>query len=260
MLSSIRAAQKIQQTIIPTEEQLRDALPDSFLFYKPMDIVSGDLPFVRREGERLFIATIDCTGHGVPAAMLSFMAYYNLNDIIGRHKELEVSGILSMLHQRILSTVHGQSMNGTLGDGMDITLVELDLERRVLWYSGAQSSLLFVRDGDCQRIQGDKCSIGDPLGGSAAGFRTHRIDLRPTDHVYLYSDGLVHQFGGPNGRKKLSNARLMKTVSALAEHSALEAGTHLATIYHDWQETQAQTDDIVLIGFSIGRQASVMAA
>jgi serine phosphatase RsbU (regulator of sigma subunit) len=260
MLSSIAYAQRIQRAIIPTEGQLRDVLPDSFLFYRPLDIVSGDLPFVRREGERLFIATIDCTGHGVPAAMLSFMAYYNLNDIISTFKDLAVGDILGLLHRRIKAALHGNMDEHAMGNGMDITLVELDPDRRLLRYSGAQNSLLFVRDGECQRIKGDKCSIGDASGGNASAFRTHSIELRPTDHVYLYSDGFVHQFGGRNGRKKFSNAQLMKAVGGLADRSAHEAGTNLAAIYQDWQGDQPQTDDIVLIGFSIGRQASVMAA
>jgi serine phosphatase RsbU (regulator of sigma subunit) len=260
MLSSITYAQRIQRAIIPTEGQLRDVLPDSFLFYRPLDIVSGDLPFVRREGERLFIATIDCTGHGVPAAMLSFMAYYNLNDIISTFKDLAVGDILGLLHHRIKAALHGSMDEHAMGNGMDVTLVELDPDRRLLRYSGAQNSLLFVRDGQCQRIKGDKCSIGDSSGGTASAFRTHSIDLRPTDHVYLYSDGFVHQFGGRNGRKKFSNSQLMKTVGALADRSAHQAGTHLAAIYQDWQGDQPQTDDIVLIGFSIGQRASVMAA
>jgi serine phosphatase RsbU (regulator of sigma subunit) len=147
-----------------------------------------------------------------------------------------------------------------MSDGMDITLVELDMERSVLWYSGAQNSLLFVRDGECQRIKGDRCSIGDAAGELPAGFLTHRIDLRPGDRVYLYSDGFIHQFGGADGRKKFSNAQLMKTVAALCEHSAQETGTQLATMHQAWQGQQPQTDDIVLIGFSIAQQAAVMAA
>lgn len=260
LLSSITYAQSIQQAIIPKEQQLQDLLPDSFLYYKPRDIVSGDLPFVRKVGDRVFIATIDCTGHGVPAAMLSFMAYYNINDIISTHKDLKVNDILFMLHHRIQAAVHGQSGNHAMADGMDITLVELDLERKVLWYSGAQNSLLVVRDGECQRIKGDKCSIGDPSGACSTGFNSHRIDLHAKDRVYLYSDGFIHQFGGTNGRKKFSNVQLMKTVSDLAGQSAQHAGVQLSAMHQDWQGDQPQTDDIVLIGFSINQPAAVMAA
>jgi serine phosphatase RsbU (regulator of sigma subunit) len=260
MMSSIRAAEKIQRAIIPSVEELRTMLPDSFLFYKPLDIVSGDLPFVRRHAGRLFLATVDCTGHGVPAAMLSFMAYYNLNDIISSHERLDVGGILSLLHARIREQVHGHANAQEMGDGMDITLVELDLERGTLWYSGAQNSLLLVRDGVCQRILGNKCSIGDGHPTCDAGFRTHRIDLRPSDRVYLYSDGIIHQFGGKGRNKKLGHAQLMSGLASFADRSAEASGKDLAALYKDWKGNLPQTDDIVLIGFSIAGHASVMAA
>lgn len=254
LLSSITYAQNIQRAIIPTEAQLHEVLPDSFLYYRPRDIVSGDLPFVRKVGGRVFIATIDCTGHGVPAAMLSFMAYYNLNDIISAHKDFGVNDILALLHRRIQAAVHANGNEHAMSDGMDITLVELDLEQRILWYSGAQNALLFVRDGECQRIKGNKCSIGDPTGECSDGFHLHRIDLRTSDKVYLYSDGLIHQFGGTSGRKKFSNAQLMNTVRAMSAQSARDIGARLGEQQREWQGAHAQTDDIVLIGFSIDQQ------
>lgn len=253
LLSSINYALRIQRAIVPTEEELRRVLPDSFLFYKPRDIVSGDLPFVRQEGTRTFVATIDCTGHGVPAAMLSFMAYYNLNDIIGSRPGIAVGEILDELHQRIHASQE-------FGDGMDITLVEVDPERRVLWYSGAQNSLLLVREGECHRIRGEKCSIGDPSGACGMGFRTHRIDLHPNDRIYMYSDGFVHQFGGPSGRKKFGSAQLMSTLAALGARPAEEVATTISEAQRTWQQEQPQTDDIVLIGFSLARTAASRAA
>jgi serine phosphatase RsbU (regulator of sigma subunit)/tetratricopeptide (TPR) repeat protein len=260
LLSSINYAQNIQRTIIPTEQQLRSLLPDSFLYYRPRDIVSGDLPFVRKVGERLFVATIDCTGHGVPAAMLSFMAYYNLNDIISTHKDFNVGDILMLLHQRIQAAVQQNATDHSLSDGMDVTLVELDLRERTLWYSGAQNSLVVVRDGQSERIKGNKCSIGDPSGDLTNGFQVHRMELKPSDRVYLYSDGLIHQFGGEDGRKKYSNSQLMRTVGALSSMSAVHTGEQLTEQHLAWQGDEHQTDDIVLIGFSIDKEPAVMAA
>ncbi len=253
LLSSITYAHNIQRAIIPTEAQLRELVPDSFLYYRPRDIVSGDLPFIRRAGNRLFLATIDCTGHGVPAAMLSFMAYYNLNDIISTQPDFGVNDILAMLHLRIRDAVHTRSGSHALSDGMDITLVELDLDTGTLWFSGAQNALMVVRNGVCERIKGDKCSIGDPSGDCANGFRAHRLDLGQGDRIFLFSDGLIHQFGGADGRKKYSNARFAKRVEELAPHTAHEAGILLSEEHLAWQGEIAQTDDIVLIGFSINR-------
>ena len=260
LLSSITYAHNIQKAIIPTEAQLRELVPDSFLYYRPRDIVSGDLPFIRKAGKRLFLATIDCTGHGVPAAMLSFMAYYNLNDIISTRPDIGVGTILDLLHLRISDAVHARSGGHALSDGMDITLVDLDLENGVLHYSGAQNALMVVQDGVCHRIKGDRCSIGDPSGDRGGGFQAHRIELRPEDRVYLFSDGLIHQFGGEDGRKKFSNARLARRTADLAAHPACEAGELLKTEHLRWQGNTTQTDDIVLIGFSIDRTAAAQAA
>lgn len=254
LLSSITYAEHIQRSIIPTEQQLRDLLPDSFLYYRPRDIVSGDLPFVRSTAGRVFIATIDCTGHGVPAAMLSFMAYYNLNDIINTHPAFGVNRILGALHERIREAVHGRDRAHAISDGMDITLVELDPRSGILYYSGAQNSLLLVRDGRCERIRGDRCSIGDPSGDLPTGFTIHRLELRTGDRVYLYSDGLIHQFGGAGGRRKFSNGQLASTVLDLAARSAVDAGAEIAGLHQDWQGSTEQTDDIVLIGFSLDKQ------
>jgi serine phosphatase RsbU (regulator of sigma subunit) len=260
LLSSITYAHNIQRAIIPTESHLRELVPDSFLYYRPRDIVSGDLPFIRRAGNRLFLATIDCTGHGVPAAMLSFMAYYNLNDIISTQPDLGVNDILAMLHLRIRDAVHARSGSHAMSDGMDITLVELDLDNGTLWYSGAQNALMAVRNGVSERIKGDKCSIGDPSGDCSNGFRAHRLDLGPGDRIFLFSDGLIHQFGGADGRKKYSNARFAKRLEELAPHAAHEAGLFLSEEHRAWQGDIAQTDDIVLIGFSINRTVTASRA
>ncbi len=260
LLSSINYARNIQGTIIPSEADIQAILPDSFLYYRPRDIVSGDLPYIRQVGERVFLAAIDCTGHGVPAAMLSFMAYYNLNDIITANPTAGVGNILLLLHERIKKAVHENESGHSMSDGMDIGLVELDRNAGTMWFAGAQSALVILRGSAAERIKGSSCSIGDPSGDSSEGFATHQIELQPSDRICLYSDGLIHQFGGPNGRKKFSSTNFMQRLEALNGQSAQEIGTHICSQHIEWQGNEEQTDDIILIGFSINGTPQAIAA
>jgi serine phosphatase RsbU (regulator of sigma subunit) len=143
---------------------------------------------------------------------------------------------------------------------MDIGLVELDQAAGTMWFSGAQSALVILRDSGAERIKGSSCSIGDPSGDSSAGFETHRIELQPSDRICLFSDGLIHQFGGPNGRKKFSSNQFMQRLEALNGQTAQEIGSSICAQHIDWQGQEEQTDDIILIGFSINGTKQAKAA
>lgn len=259
LVGSIAYAQRIQQSILPTEAEIRQHLPESFLIYKPRDIVSGDLPYIRVVGDRLFLAAIDCTGHGVPAAMLSFMAYYSLNAILAEGEARTPGEILDQLHARVREAMLSQGP-GELSDGMDITLVELLPDRRSIRFSAARNGLLRVRNGACERFTGDRRSIGETHPACTSGFTTQTLEARPGDRFYLYSDGVIHQFGGPMGRKKFSSKRLMGMLAALGEKPVAELGQEVQRVQEQWQQDIPQTDDIVLIGFSTSDAVAAIAA
>ena len=250
MMSSIRYAQRIQSTIVPSIDQLRSLLPDSFVYYRPRDVVSGDLPFVRRKGDHLYIAAIDCTGHGVPAAMLSFIAYYNLNDLISTRHDATPAEILTVLHDRMLTTTEGAHGRASLSDGMDIGLARIDLHGDELLFSGAQMSMMVERDGLVERIKGDLCSIGDRFGRENAAFTDHALTLSASERIYLFSDGLAHQFGGKEGRQKFSYKRMSEHFRGMAQLDALAAEQHISSSFEEWKQGCEQTDDVLLIGFS----------
>ncbi len=260
MLSSIRYARKIQNAIVPREERFRELLPDSFLFYRPRDVVSGDLPFVHEENGRVHVAAIDCTGHGVPAAMLSFMAYYNLTDIINTHPYATPDAILLELHARVIASISQGSESSMMSDGMEIGLVTIEPDRSTISFAGAGISLMLERQGEVQRIKGDRRSIGDRLGEPSCGFHRHSVQLAPTDRVYLFSDGLVHQFGGDAGRQKLSYKRVSQHISSLAGVSGDRAGHLTDELFTSWKGNEEQTDDVLMIGFSMSRTKKALAA
>ena len=251
LMDSITYARTIQSTIVPTTDEFRSQLPDSFLFYRPRDLVSGDLPFMLRIGDRLYVAAVDCTGHGVPAAMLSFIAYYNLNEIIRTRPGIGMDEVLHELHIRVLQTIGRGQEGERLSDGMDIGLCRIDVTTGELTFAGAQMSLLIERSGNVTRVKGDVRAIGDRFGYGPPTFTEHHFLLGAMDRAYLFSDGIIHQFGGENGRKKFSYARLMELVQDLASHDQESSLQHVTATFQNWKQEMEQTDDVLLIGFSL---------
>ncbi len=246
--SSLRYAQTIQSAILPKEEDLRAVFQDSFLLYKPLDQVSGDLPYVRTEGDVVHVAAIDCTGHGVPAAMMTFIAYYALNDLIAQDPRASCGQLLDRLHLHVKATMEARGCNGIYNDGMDIGLCRLDRASGEVNFAGAQQSIIHLSQGVAHRLKGDALPLGDMELERRGGYGDQYFQMEPGDTLLLFSDGLVHQFGGEDGQRKFS----MKQLMGIAEAHAF---TPLAGLKHitdqafaDWMGEGCQTDDVLLIG------------
>jgi len=245
--SSLRYARTIQEAILPTENDLRACLQESFILYKPLDVVSGDLPFVRRIGNKVFVAAIDCTGHGVPAAMMTFIAYYGLSELIQKDPDAAPGKILDGLHQHVRKTMETRKEGALYNDGFDIGLCVIDMERGTVSYSGAQLPLLVVRDGSLRRLKADILPIGDDSFDRRTGYLTHTLPMQDGDRLYLSSDGLIHQFGGPDQRT-LSTKRLAELLSRTEGMSMQEVKTQTDEFFQTWKGDNEQTDDMLLIG------------
>jgi serine phosphatase RsbU (regulator of sigma subunit) len=246
--SSLEYARTIQSTIIPAEQALRDLVPESFLMYRPLHNVSGDLPFVKRLGNRLFVAAIDCTGHGVPAAMMTFIAYYGLNDLLAEYPASNSAELLNMLHEHVLKTMNARSESGLFNDGFDIGLCAIDLDNGQLCYAGAQLPLLLLRRGKAERFKGDVLPLGDDRYQRTEGYKAHQIQLETGDSLFLFSDGIIHQFGGPDGGKKFSMKRLTQLLEQAGPLGLPEVKAIAEREFEDWKKGQPQTDDVLLIG------------
>ena len=153
--SSLDYAQTIQSAILPTETDLRNTIADSFLLYKPLETVSGDLPFLKRIGNKVFVAAIDCTGHGVPAAMMTFIAYYGMSELLAQNPHESCGGLLDLLHEHVKKTMDARGHEALYNDGFDIGLCSLDMDTGILSFSGAQLPLVIIRNGEVIRIKGD---------------------------------------------------------------------------------------------------------
>lgn len=246
--SSLRYAQTIQSAIVPDEAQLRAIIPDSFLYYRPLATVSGDLPYVQRVGDRLYVAAIDCTGHGVPAAMMTFIAYYGLNELIAKEPDAGCGRILDMLHEHVAQTMSGRQASSGYDDRFDIGLCCIDLKSGDLQFAGAQLPLLIQREGKLERVKGDVLPLGDGHFERPNGYQEHHMKLTPGDNLFLFSDGVLHQFGGEQGRQKFSLKRLRATLEERLNDPLLATREATINALENWKGENPQTDDILIMG------------
>jgi len=244
--ASVNYASYIQEATVPGPDILNQYTQTGFIFLKPRDIVSGDLPYVVPYGDGALIAAIDCTGHGVPGAMVSMLAYSIFNATVAAYPKSSPGVLLSRVNNYLLESLAHKSRDMLLKEGMDVALVHL--EGNTLRFAGARRPLLLVRDGAVQEIDGTHTSIGDKQL-SLLAFEEHKLTLQPDDTVYLFSDGIVDQFGGEHG-KKLLKKRFINWLQDIHALNATEQQAALEKRLMEWRgQDNPQTDDILVMGF-----------
>ena len=185
---SINYAQRIQSSILPNTKFIQEFLPKAFILYKPRDVVSGDFPWFFKKGDDLFIAVVDCTGHGVPGALLSFIGYFTLNNVVDHYQNINAGETLDKLHEGVRKTLKQDRIDTDARDGMDIALCKINLKKNILEFAGAHRPLLLLKNSDLQVIKGTRKAIGGiPLGKKQeANFENHLINLEPGDRVFFF--------------------------------------------------------------------------
>lgn len=246
ILESINYAKRIQNAILPNMRLIGRALPDSFVLYKPRDVVSGDFPWFMQMKDEIFIAAVDCTGHGVPGALLSLIGYFLLNDIVRSRKVNEPGKILDLLDEGVTRTLRQDEDLGTK-DGMDIAFCKVNLLHGDVEYAGAHRSLYVMRDGAMEEIKGNKFPIGGGIFRNQTNFTNTKITLGKGDSIFFTSDGYPDQFGGPDGRKfgPKRTRELIQRVHSLPMKEAMKVFDHE---FENWRGETKQTDDVLLIG------------
>lgn len=240
---SITYAERIQKAILPTEELIKKYLPDSFIMYKPKDIVAGDFYWFERIGNINFIAAADCTGHGVPGAMVSVVCSNALNRAINEFGITETGKILDKARELVLETF--EKSNEEIKDGMDISLCSINTETNELCWSGANNSLWYIHNNCLGEIKAHKQSVGKT--DQPESFPTHRFCLDKGDVVYLVTDGFADQFGGEKG-KKYKRRQLEKLLVDTHLGSMEDQKQKLEAELNDWKGNLEQVDDITIIG------------
>lgn len=246
---SIRYAKRLQDAILPAPAFVSRVLPESFILFKPKDIVSGDFYWLYERNNRVYVSAVDCTGHGVPGAFMSIVGNNMLNQIVKEHHGLNAGQLLDEMNHLAGKTINQHSEEGAVRDGMDMTLCIFDPQTRVLDMAGANNPLYLYRKGELIEYKADKLPIGY-VEGKSRNFTNHRIQLEPGDTIYMFSDGYADQFGGPKGKKfmvgqfrnfltqihQLPMAEQLRTLDATLEH---------------WRGNLEQVDDILVIGFKV---------
>lgn len=250
MLDSINYASNIQSATLPSEDEWFKLLPNSFVLYKPKDIVSGDFYWLgNNDNGDVFFSAVDCTGHGVPGALMSIVGYNGLNQAINEQRLDEPAQILNHLSKSVNQSLRKAERDDYVRDGMDISLCKLNYGKMKLEFSGALNPVLIVRNGEPLLTKGDRIAIGS-LDSDKRSFTNHTIDLQPGDNIYIYSDGYADQFGGKAG-KKMKAAVMRQHLVEVSQLPMLEQGKALEARLAEWQGSLPQIDDVCLIGVKV---------
>lgn len=243
---SINYAKRIQEAMLPSEFLLRKLLPHSFILYKPKDIVSGDFYWISEYEGKVYIAAVDCTGHGVPGAFMSIIGFDLLRNIIKEQKTEKPSEILNLLDNGISETFSKNINDTSVKDGMDISLMVIDKNHRIIEYAGAFNPLLIIRNNKITEIKGNRFSIGRTENMDQK-FDNHTFHYKPGDMAYIFTDGYSDQFGGPLG-KKIKHRRFRHLLLSVSSLPLLKQRDFLNENIENWKGKLEQVDDILIIG------------
>lgn len=244
---SINYAKRIQSSILPDINKLKEFFRDAFILFQPRDIVSGDYYwFDRIDNDRFILVCADSTGHGVPGAFMSMIGSTLLQDIVTRKMVTRPSEILKLLDRQIFSTLNQNVELGVSNDGMDMVVCEFNLKTRHLRFASAMRPVIIIMDGESYYIKGNRSSIGGESVNEKF-FDDQEYYLKENDSIYLFSDGLSDQFGGPEG-KKMKIAKLKRTIEQLTHLPMDQQKEEVLKFYHNWRGSFDQVDDILLMG------------
>lgn len=245
IMDSIRYAQRIQIAILPPDIPFED----TFVLFKPKDIVSGDFYWFESKDGIDMLAAVDCTGHGVPGAFLSILGHNMLTKIVTEYGITDPGKILQKLNDEVLFALHQQDVadKGIVNDGMDLALICVDKKNNKLDFAGAYNPLFFIREGELTEIKADRFPIGRSISDKKKEFTTHSMKVQKGDSFYIFSDGYADQFGGPDN-KKFRKKNMKDLLLKIQNMKMADQSTTLEEEFNTWKGNNEQVDDIVIIG------------
>ncbi len=252
ILDSINYASHIQEAILPYEKKMTEDLPNSFVYYKPRDIVSGDFYWHTSHGDLVFVAAIDCTGHGVPGAFMSMIGNTLLNEVVNEKEIFEPAKVLEMLNEKVVYTLNQNNgdKKSFSEDGMDMTFCCFNKKTNTLELALANHSAILFNKGKLNTIEGDIFSIGGNIGVETTNFTNHKIEITSDTTLYMFSDGFQDQFGGESNQKYMT-LRFMDFLNKIQQKPFSEHKNLLDIEFNEWKGSNKQIDDILVIGIKL---------
>ncbi|MBN8695782.1 MAG: SpoIIE family protein phosphatase [Bacteroidetes bacterium] len=247
---SINYAQRIQESVLPSEVEIRTLLPKSFIFFQPRDIVSGDFYWLSNLKNKTIIACVDCTGHGVPGAFMSLIGNTLLNEIVNEKETTDAASVLKQLNNQVLKVLHQNTENAQNKDGMEMGLCFINYSTNELEYAGAMNPMYVVKDNTITVIKPDIKGIGGDLNSNKeTEFTNHVIPIQNGMSVYMFTDGYMDQFGGPEN-KKFNISNFKKMLLDIQSLPMNEQKKVVAETIKKWQGDRRQIDDMLVIGIA----------
>jgi serine phosphatase RsbU (regulator of sigma subunit) len=246
IIESINYAKYLQQAILPSISAIDQYISNNFIIYRPKDVVAGDFYWAEAKDNNFFIAVADSTGHGVPGAMVSVVCSNALNRSVNEFEITDTGKILDKTRELVLETF--AKGNSEVKDGMDISLLCINNKNKKVYWSGANNSLWFIKNGQLSEIKADKQSIGKT--DLPQPFKTHEISYEKDSVFYLFTDGYADQFGGPKG-KKFKYKQLAELISKNSQLSMQEQSLEIENAFNNWKGDLEQIDDVCIIGIKI---------
>ena len=248
IMDSINYAKRIQQAIIPNKNVLDRLLGDYFMFYKPKDVVSGDFPWSYEKGDYVYVGAVDCTGHGVPGAMMSLIGDLLLNDVVNNEGREKTPGeVLNELHKAVVKTLKQDAPGNKAADGMDVALCRINRTKNEVLYAGAHRPLYHLRNGEISQYKGCKFPIGGMQYNGENQFKNHKVEIEKEDAIFFFSDGLPDQFGGPE-KLKYGPKKIRDTIISNHTKSMSEIKNIFEKSFYEWMGDNKQIDDVLMIG------------
>lgn len=248
---SINYSYNIQSSLMPSESVIRNYFPNSFLYYAPKDIVSGDFPWLYVTDQAIYIATVDCTGHGVPGALMSFIGYFTLNNILAKNNNLNCGELLDLMHAEVQRVLRQDVADSKSRDGMDVALCKYYPSTQKLEFSGAHRPLYLLQQGVFAEIKADKYPIAGMHYKNRTNFVNNELQLQKGDSFYIFTDGFPDQFGGPTGKEKLYSTRIQEHIATHANLEMNDMGESFDELFTTWKGNNKQLDDVLMIGVKV---------
>jgi phosphoserine phosphatase RsbU/P len=246
---SLQYASRIQHALLPPNEELKKLLSSYFVLSKPRDIVSGDYYWLASKNDKVIIAVADCTGHGVPGAFMSILGVSFLNEIVNKAVTIRANEILNQLCGQVIKSLHQTGKDDEARDGMEMALCAIDFSKNKLQYSGAFRPLYLIRDGELKEFKGDTMPIGI-YEEEDQSFTNTEMMFKKDDIIYLFTDGYVDQFGGPE-RKKFMSENFKKLLNDIHNKPMPEQKKALEKKFEEWRGEVDQVDDILIVGIKM---------